>query len=67
MYERILSSERVYEGKLINARKDEIRLKGKIFTREVVEHPGSVVIVPMLNDGSIVMIEQYRHQLKKLY
>ena len=61
MHEKILSSKKVFEGKIINTRKDEIRLKSKIFTREVVEHPGSVAIVPILNNGSIVMVEQYRH------
>jgi ADP-ribose pyrophosphatase len=66
MHEKILSSEKVYEGKLINARKDEIRLKNKIFIREVVEHPGSVAIVPLLNNGSIVMIEQYRYPVKEV-
>jgi ADP-ribose pyrophosphatase len=66
MHEKLLSSEKVYEGKLINTRKDEIRLKGKLFTREVVEHPGSVAIVPILNNGSIVMIEQYRHPVEKV-
>jgi len=66
LYEKILSSEKLYEGKLINTRKDEIRLKGKVFTREVVEHPGSVAIVPILNDGSIVMIEQYRNPIEEV-
>jgi ADP-ribose pyrophosphatase len=66
MHEKLLSSEKVYEGKLINTRKDEIRFKGKIFTRELVEHPGSVAIVPILNDKSIVMIEQYRHPVKEV-
>jgi ADP-ribose pyrophosphatase len=66
MHEKLLSSENVYEGKLINTRKDEINLNGKVFTREVVEHPGSVAIVPILNDGSIVMIEQYRYPIEEV-
>ena len=65
MLEKVLFSEEVYEGKLIRARKDKIQLRGKVFTREIVEHPGSVAIVPLLDDKTIVMIEQYRHSIKE--
>ena len=65
MLEKVLFSEEVYEGKLIRTLKDKIQLRGKIFTREIVEHPGSVAIVPLLDDKTIVMIEQYRHSIKE--
>jgi len=65
MIEEVMFSENVYDGKLINVRKDKIRLKGKIFAREVVEHPGAVAVIPMLDEKTILMIEQYRHAIGK--
>ena len=65
MFEKTISSENVYEGKLINIRRDKIQLKGRYFTREVIEHPGSVAIVPMPDEKTILMVEQYRHAIGK--
>lgn len=59
---RILNSEMVYEGKVFGIRRDVIVEPGGMqVTREVVTHPGSVVILPLLPDGRILMIRQYRH------
>jgi len=61
MAEKTFHSDIVYEGKLINLRKDKNKIGDRIFSREVVEHPGAVAIVPLLNDKTILMIKQYRH------
>jgi ADP-ribose pyrophosphatase len=61
MSEKTLHSDIVYEGKLINLRRDNTEIGDRIFTREVVEHPGAVAIIPLLNNGKILMIKQYRH------
>jgi len=62
----ILSSEMVYEGKVFGIRRDEIvEPSGMQVTREVVTHPGSVVILPLLPDGKILMIRQYRHATRQ--
>ncbi len=57
-----VSSERVYEGRVIAVRVDTIRdEEGGVLRRDVVEHPGAVAIVPLTDDGRIVMVTQYRH------
>jgi ADP-ribose pyrophosphatase len=60
--ERLVTSDLVFAGKLISLRVDRVQLPGGAeATREVVVHPGSVGIVPLLPDGRVVMIRQYRH------
>jgi len=56
-----LSTERIHEGRIINLREDTVRLpSGREAKREIVEHRGAVCILPVLNDGRIVMVRQYR-------
>jgi ADP-ribose pyrophosphatase len=65
--ERLLSSRTVFEGRLLTVRVDEVELPtGAKATRETVLHPGAVVIVPLLEDGRVVMIRQYRHATGKV-
>ena len=60
--ERVLRSERVFDGRLLKLRVDRVALpSGRETTREVVEHPGAVAIVPLLDDGRAVLVRQYRH------
>src|SRR5688572_8477349 len=61
MTERLINSRRAYEGKLISLRVDEVELEnGRSTTREVVEHPGAVAILPW--DGrNLAMVRQWRH------
>lgn len=63
---KILKSKMVYEGKVFGVRRDEVREPdGLRATREVITHPGSVVVLPVLEDGRIVMIRQYRHATRQ--
>lgn len=60
--ERVLGSEGVFAGKLLTVRVDRVALPGGRETaREIVEHPGAVGIVPLLPDGRVVLVRQYRH------
>ena len=60
--EKILFSEVKYTGKIVGVRVDDVILSdGKEHFREVVEHPGGVVIIPVLNDNQVVMVRQWRH------
>jgi len=62
----ILSSEMIYQGKVFGLRRDEVvEPSGLRATREVIAHPGSVVVLPVLPDGRIVMIRQYRHATRQ--
>ena len=38
---------------------------GKTYQREVVRHPGAVVLLPLLDDDTVVMIENYRHTVRE--
>ena len=59
---KILKSEVIFEGKSFGVRRDElIEPTGVRTIREVVTHPGSVVVLPVRPDGKIVLVRQYRH------
>ena len=63
---RILNSEVLYEGKAFGVRRDElIEPTGVRTIREVVTHPGSVVVLPVLPDARIVLVRQYRHACRQ--
>jgi ADP-ribose pyrophosphatase len=58
---RVLSSTKVYNGKIINLRVDEVELPdGRHTIREVIEHPGACVIVPVDEQGRVHLVRQYR-------
>lgn len=59
---RILSSKTLFRGRVFLLKRDRVlEPSGVTAIREFVEHPGSVVVLPVLPDGRIVLIRQYRH------
>jgi ADP-ribose diphosphatase len=63
---QILKSELVYDGPVFGVRRDEVLEPGGLrTTREVVTHPGSVVVLPVLPDRRIVLIRQYRYATRQ--
>jgi ADP-ribose pyrophosphatase len=57
-----IGSEKVYDGRALHIRRDHVRLPdGRTTDWEVVEHPGSVVILPVDQDGNLLFVRQYRH------
>ena len=59
-----LSIRRVYDGRIFSVAVESVTLHGgERLDVEVVRHPGSVVIVPVDDAGSIVLVRQYRHAL----
>lgn len=64
--EKSISSERIYEGKIINLKVDEVRLpNGHTSKRELIEHPGAVAILAITPEKKIIMVEQYRKALER--
>ncbi|MGA8144315.1 MAG: NUDIX hydrolase [Candidatus Acidiferrales bacterium] len=59
---RLVSSKVMFKGRVFEVRRDQIIEPGvpKV-TREIVRHPGSVVVLPVFPDGRILVIRQYRH------
>ncbi|WP_425061141.1 ADP-ribose pyrophosphatase [Sporomusa carbonis] len=67
LYEKLIKTTRLFEGKVINLRRDEVMLpSGRTGTREVVEHPGAVAVVPMTKDGKVIMVRQFRHPVQQV-
>jgi ADP-ribose pyrophosphatase len=63
---KVLHSAVVFTGKVFGVRQDEvIEPSGVHATREVVTHSGSVVVLPVLPDGRIVLVKQYRYATKQ--
>ena len=61
MEERVESQE-VYAGRLFQVYKDQVRVgNGKVVTREIVRHPGSVAVIPRQADGRVVLVRQFRY------
>ena len=59
--ERIVDSRRLYEGRVLNLRLDTVeRPDGRRFQREVVEHGPVVAIVPLADDGDVLLVRQHR-------
>lgn len=59
---RVLSSETLFKGRVFVLKRDRVaEPSGIIAVREIIAHPGSVVVLPVLADGRIVLIRQYRH------
>ncbi len=63
---KILNSKIVFHGKVFGVRRDEVEEPGGVHaTREVITHPGSVVVLPIFDEGRILMIRQYRHATRQ--
>jgi len=58
----VVSSEKKYSGRVLSLRIDRVRLEnGKVAALDIIEHHGSVVMVPVDDDGGIWLVRQYRH------
>jgi len=55
-------SDTLHVGRVLALRLDQVVMPGgNVVAREVVEHLGAVAILPLHDDASVVMIDQYRH------
>ena len=62
-----LKSDVIYRGKVFNTRVDQIEYdSGNKSIREVAEHPGGAVVVPVTDDGKIIMVTQHRFPVDKV-
>lgn len=64
--EKKISSERIYEGAILNLRKDTVTAPKGTAYREIVEHNGAVAIVPITDEGKLVMVKQFRYPSGKV-
>ncbi|MBL8540370.1 MAG: NUDIX hydrolase [Betaproteobacteria bacterium] len=62
--ERTLDSKLVYDGKLLEVREDNVSLPdGQTALREYIVHPGAVIILPMLDEHTVLVERQFRYPL----
>src|SRR5437773_12030652 len=60
-----IDSKKVFSGRVFNVSVDTVREADRTYIREVVHHPGSAVILPAFDDGTIALVKQYRHPAVK--
>ncbi len=66
--ESFIEGELVYDGKLLKVRRDVVSLpNGGEAVREYFRHPGAVVIIPLLDDGTVVLERQYRYPNDRVF
>jgi ADP-ribose pyrophosphatase len=67
LIERFVSSEPRLSGGYLTVVRDTVALPdGSKATREYIRHPGAVAVIPVLDDGRIVMVRQYRHAVGQI-
>ena len=67
LIERFVRKKTVWRGRAVDFRVDTVRLpNGKLATREFLDHPGAVGIVPLLPGRRVVMVRQYRHPVREV-
>ena len=61
---QVLSSETLYQGKVFELKRETVIEPGGVQAeRDIIVHPGSVVVLPIFTDGRILLIRQYRHSV----
>jgi ADP-ribose pyrophosphatase len=64
LVETTVSQEQLLRGQFLHVVRDHVRLPdGSPATREYVVHPGAVVVIPLLDDGRVVLERQHRHPI----
>jgi len=67
LVEKTVSREEILRGRFLHAVRDTVELPdGSHATREFVVHPGAVAVIPLLDDGRVVLERQYRHPIEQV-
>lgn len=61
MNPKLLKKKKIYQGTVIDLSVDTVLFPGKSVDMECIKHPGGAAVVPLLPDGSVVLIKQYRY------
>ncbi|WP_413560012.1 NUDIX domain-containing protein [Bdellovibrio sp. HCB209] len=65
--EKTISSRQVFKGRFLKIEQDQVQApNGKIYHREYILHPGAAMMIPLLPNGNVVMVHQYRHAVKQV-
>ena len=67
LVERKVASEELLRGNFLRVRRDTVALPdGTTATREFILHPGAVMMIPMLDDGRVVLERQFRYPMQRV-
>ena len=67
LIEKKIDSKNVFDGHLLHVRCDSVRLpNGNVTTREWVKHPGAAAVLPILPDGRVILVRQYRYPVQRV-
>jgi ADP-ribose pyrophosphatase len=59
---KTLESDVLFKGRVFSVRRDRVvEPDGLVATRDIISHPGSVVVLPVFPDGTALLVRQYRH------
>ncbi|WP_312108716.1 NUDIX hydrolase [Brevibacillus reuszeri] len=65
LYEKTIASQPIYDGRIIKVKVDEVLLpNGNTVKREIVNHQGAVAVLPLTDDGKMVVVRQFRKPLE---
>ncbi|MCB5189190.1 NUDIX hydrolase [Methylobacillus arboreus] len=68
LVETKISSETIAEGGMLLVKRDQVRVpSGATSQREYVIHPGAVVVVPVLDNGNLLLERQFRYPLSRVF
>ena len=64
--ERTVSSQTIFQGRIIRVDMDQVELPdGKTADREVVYHPGGVAVLALDRDNSVSLVRQFRYPIRR--
>ena len=67
LLEKKVSSEDIFDGTLLHVKRDTVELpNGNLATREWIKHPGASAVIPVLPNGDIILVKQYRYPIGKI-
>lgn len=68
LVERTISSKEVFNGRLLHVFFDEARLPdGSTSTREWIKHPGASAVLPVFENGDVMLVRQFRYPMSQIF
>lgn len=67
LLEKTVESQTVFQGRIVTVKLDKAQLpNGRLTSREVVEHPGGVAVLPLDADGCVTLVRQFRYPFQRV-
>lgn len=68
LVEQTLNSKDVFNGRLLHVFLDEVRLPdGSVSSREWIKHPGASAVLPVFENGDVMLVKQFRYPLSQIF